>query len=415
MPVTCALCGAQYESSFPVAYSQRGMRLDFQPLASSPSPGPLAACPQCGFIQFTSELPGADAAKLKDYVRSPEYKALIETRPAYNRLAKIFEALCKDDLELGHVYLKASWQEERGRSADDAKIRECLKASLAHFRAYLVNGPHDPKETLAEGDGCLSAYQVAQLLKDELLRRLRNFDAATAYLGLLNKLPESQRDPAAEMIKFQKLLCEFRDSAPHYIQEWEMYEQSVEIRSAEAPASDLPVRWTGWIDLKSLAEVEAALDQRIRTLTLTKGGGSKEDADYQRKVETGREWLLAIAEGYYALSTFDMSVQSEFIFHIEPMLMLRDHARPSKASYLKDFEFTDDLARQLPVTIHPTCDLEMRTVLSQGRLFPGLPEDWEARSRSGELPLSSPLWPRFADVFGDARVEIGQRYHARVI
>ena len=415
MPITCALCGFEYKSSFPVAYSQRGMRLDFQPLGSSPAPWPLAACPQCGFIQFTSDLPEADAAKLRDYVRSSEYKALIETRPTYYRLAKIFEALGKDDLELGHAYLKASWQEERGRETKDKEIRECLEASLKHFRVYLDNGPNDPKETFAEGDGCLSAHQVAQLLKAELLRRFRRFDEARAYLGLLEKLPESQREPAADIIKFQKMLCGYKDSGPHYVQELEIYEQNMEIRSAQAPASELPVRWSGWLELNSLEEVDSILDQRVRQLTLAKDGASGEDAENQKTVETGREWLAALAEGYYARTTFDMSVQSEFIFRVEPPLLLRDHARPSKTSHVKEFEFSGDSIRQLPATIHPACDLEMRTAISQGKVFPGLPEDWEARSKSGELALDSPLWPRFADVFADARAEMDQPRHVRIV
>lgn len=415
MPITCALCGTEYESLFPVAYSQRGMRLDFMPLGSSRAPWPLAACPQCGFIQFTSELPEEDAAKLRDYVRSPEYKALMESRPSYYRLAKIFEVLGKDDLELGHAYLKASWQEERARDAPDGKTRECLEASLKHFRAYLANGPYDAKETLAAGDGCLSAYQVAQLLKAELMRRFRRFDEARAYLGLLEKLPESRRNPAAGIIKFQKLLCGIKDSGHHYVQELEIYERSMEIRSAQAPASELPVRWSGWIELNGLEEVDAILDRRVRRLTLTKDGTSGEDAAPQRTVETGREWLAAVAEGYYARTAFDKSVQSEFIFRVEPLLMLRDRARPSKTSHVKKFEFTDALARQLPVTIHPDCDLKIQTAISQGRACPGLPEDWLERSKSGALPVDSPLWPRFADVFGDARAEIAQPYYGRVV
>ena len=137
-PLTCALCGMEYESSFPVAYSSGGgMRLDFQPMGSSAAPWPLGACPACGFIQYTHELTAEEKAILDKVVRSEEYKKLIETRPSYYRLAKLFEALGKDGCEIGDAYLKASWQEERSKGLIDMYIRDCLEDCFLYFTVYL--------------------------------------------------------------------------------------------------------------------------------------------------------------------------------------------------------------------------------------------------------------------------------------
>lgn len=212
--IPCSLCGLDYQSPFPVAYSQRGMRLDFQPIASSPAPWPLAACPQCGFIQFTHQLTDEEKSILEAFVRSAEYKALIETRPTYYRLAKLYEALGKDDLEIGHAYLRASWQEERQGNARAAEMRDNLESSLMHIQAYLAQGPNTPAETDPTRKGCLSAYQVAQLLKGELFRRLGQYDSAISYFTLLHEDPECQRDEVSNIIQFQLLLCRQEDSNP---------------------------------------------------------------------------------------------------------------------------------------------------------------------------------------------------------
>lgn len=227
MDISCALCGADYKSPFPVAYSSgRGMRLDFQPRGSSRAPWPLAACPACGFIQYTSKLTDEEKVVLLATVRTEEYQRLTQTRPTYYRLANLFEALGKDGASIGDAYLKASWQEERKDGERMVQMRECLEASLKHYSVYLEQGSQPEEQTAPPEKGCVNALQTAQLLKAELMRRLGRFDEAAAYLGLLKRLPESQEGLAREIIDFQLLLCAHRDSGPNELCQRQWYEQT---------------------------------------------------------------------------------------------------------------------------------------------------------------------------------------------
>lgn len=185
--VICALCGKKYSTPYPVQFLWRGIRLDFKPAGMS-SPA-LAVCPKCGYVQHAKYLTKAESTKLRGYIQSPEYKAMSNNHPSYYRLAKIYEVLGKNDLELGFAYLRASWQEEQGGGKRDDEMRECLAYSLKHICAYLENGPYDVKGASFVGCGGLNNYKIAQLLKAELLRRLERFEDAEAYLKLLNRLP----------------------------------------------------------------------------------------------------------------------------------------------------------------------------------------------------------------------------------
>lgn len=181
----------------------------------------------------------------------------------------------------------------------------------------------------------------------------------------------------------------------------------------DVKGADLPVHWTADVSIQTLDDIESALDQPLYEMTLTGNSRSGEGVAPSRVVKTGREWLAALQDGYYAVTSIEMGEEAGFKFHYEPMLLLRDHARPSKVSYVDKYEFTDASIRQLPVTIHPVYDMAMREAISAGRKFPNLPDNWEDRSKP--LPVDSPAWPRFSEVFDGARTEIQQPNATHVI
>ena len=51
-----------------------------------------------------------------------------------------------------------------------------------------------------------------------------------------------------------------------------------------------------------------------------------------------------------------------------------------------------------------------------GNWFPTLPDEWEACARSGKLPLASPRWPRYSEVFYETvgKVETIGSYEANI-
>ena len=102
-------------------------------------------------------------------------------------------------MTIGHVFVKASWQEE----ADQKQLSEDLKLSEKHFAAFLAKaGKHD------------EAWQTAQLLIGEIKRRLKNFDESKKHFNGLKAMKEFQGNHLEQIIDYQLTLIEKRTPTP---------------------------------------------------------------------------------------------------------------------------------------------------------------------------------------------------------
>lgn len=209
---TCPLCSEAFKCELDASGTQFGMRLDLKPLGPTAAPWRVPVCPKCHFVIFDDEIPAEELAKCKEIVNDNAYKK-ITGRASYYLLGLLYEGLKKDPSEIGHIFLKASWQEE----FDEKKLEEDLKRSLQHFEVFLKD--HKKPKTASQessdkGDG---KYHAALILKGEILRRLGRFEEAKNHLSGLQGLPGFQGTFVGDIVKFEIILCDKKDSKPHEI------------------------------------------------------------------------------------------------------------------------------------------------------------------------------------------------------
>lgn len=206
---TCPLCEKVFKCELDMSGTQFGMRLDLKPLGPTAAPWRIPVCPRCHFVLYDDEIPTGELAKCKKIVRSDTYKKQ-SGRASYYLLGLLFEGLKKNPLDIAHIFLKASWQEE----SDKKKLKDDLKHSLHHFELFLKEQPKNVVALQKEDN----AYVTAQLMKGEILRRLSRFDEAKSYLSGLLLLKTFQGGTfLRDIVKFEISLCDKKDSGPHAV------------------------------------------------------------------------------------------------------------------------------------------------------------------------------------------------------
>jgi len=179
------------------------MRLDLKPLGPIAAPWSVPKCPTCHFIVFQNELKDSEKKALLQLVNSKEYRDIAQDNSTYFLLAKVYETIGMNNLEIAHTYLKASWQVEN----DSQKYPRYLEASLAKFAAFLASNKE--KST---------SYIQAELVSGEIERRLGKFDQALSRFNRLKTLPDfTGPKHIASIIALQIELIDSKDSGPHEI------------------------------------------------------------------------------------------------------------------------------------------------------------------------------------------------------
>jgi hypothetical protein len=201
--VTCPLCHTTFKSMSDMPGRRLGMRLDLKPMGPGAAPASLHKCPNCHFIVYSKDLKEGDKRKLLKLINSREYRHISVDNPTYYLLAKIYETMGKDDLEIAHAYLRASWQVEH----DSGKCAKYLEASYAKFGAFLSS--NKDKST---------PHIMAELVSGEIERRLGRFDQALSRFSRLQKQPEfSGAKHLTAIINYQLELIAAKDIEPHEI------------------------------------------------------------------------------------------------------------------------------------------------------------------------------------------------------
>ena len=218
---TCPLCAEVFEYELDMSGTQFGMRLDLKPLGPTAAPQRIPVCPRCHFVLYDDEIPAEELAKCREIVQGDAYQKQ-SGRASYYLLGLLFEGLEKDPLDLGHIFLKASWQEE----VDEKKLKDDLEHSLRHFEAFLKELLKTKPTPLIEDEED-NEYETAQLLKGEILRRLGRFDEARNYLAGLQTIKPFQGETfLGNLVRFGISLCDKKDSKPHDVSEVEKEKNS---------------------------------------------------------------------------------------------------------------------------------------------------------------------------------------------
>ncbi len=201
---TCPLCKHTFNYMADTSGTKFDQRLDLKPVGPIAAPWSIPVCPECGLVYVSkNDFSGVELQKCRSIIESAEYKQR-HGRGSYVLLGVLYEGLGRDESSIAHVFLKASWQEEK----DNQKWKEDMERSLGHFEAYLKT------ETDKNGQ-----WQTAQILKGEILRRLGRFDEAKAHLTSLKTSEKFQTKQLAHVINFELELCEIKDLKPHTVSE----------------------------------------------------------------------------------------------------------------------------------------------------------------------------------------------------
>jgi uncharacterized protein (DUF2225 family) len=202
--ITCPMCHTTFKAVIDLSSSRQGMRLDLKPVGSIPAPWAIPKCPKCGFIVYKQEWEEEEQLQVQQFVNSDEYKTLLTDNSTYYILAKIYEHVGMDDLEIAHTYLKASWQVEH----DKVKCAKYMTESLKHFEAFLASKNEENRSNVL----------MADLVSGEIERRLSMFDQAAARFTRLKLVPEYKEvENITTIINYQLVLIAAKDTAPHEI------------------------------------------------------------------------------------------------------------------------------------------------------------------------------------------------------
>ncbi len=208
---SCPLCEKVFKCELDMSGTQFGMRLDLKPLGPTAAPWRIPVCPKCHFVLYDDQIRAEELAKCKEIIRSDAYKKQ-SGRASYYLLGLLFEGLKKNPLDIAHIFLKASWQEE----SDEKKLKDDLEHSLHHFELFLKEQTRTDAAQQKEDN----AYVTAQLMKGEILRRLSRFEEAKGYLsGLLLIKPFQEGTLLRDIVRFEISLCDKKDSKPHEVSE----------------------------------------------------------------------------------------------------------------------------------------------------------------------------------------------------
>ena len=205
--VTCPVCGYYFSTLAQTSGFIVNTRLDTKPVGHLAVPWPIPVCYRCGFVVFTVKLTPAQKTSLKKYLATARYKRLAGNHPSYYRLARIFKYLVKDDLDIAHLLLKASWQVERDiHDKNKRKWTKYMEEALWYFNITLA------KRGIMDRDTATAA-----LLAGEIERRLGMFDAAKRRFKKLGDLPRFQSGIMGRIVRYQLKLIEKNDSQPHVL------------------------------------------------------------------------------------------------------------------------------------------------------------------------------------------------------
>jgi len=197
----CPLDGTKFKAIIDMSGTKFGQQLDLKDIGPIAAPWRIPVCPTDHFVIYKKDFTDKEKTVLKSYIDSDEYQSLVADNSTYFLLAKIFEYLKKDSIDIAYTYLQASWEVDN----KPEKYSQYATLSLEKFKLFISTNDKDHK-----------SWKVAHMVAGELERRLKYFDEAKQRFLSLKILFESDADPKwLKIINYQLELIEQQDSQPH--------------------------------------------------------------------------------------------------------------------------------------------------------------------------------------------------------
>ena len=206
MEYVCPVGGEKFTAEVEASGTSWGQNLDLKPIGPIGAPGLIAQCPGHKLVIYKGieEFSESDVEKLTKFILSDHYKNLSKNNTTFYLAAKTMEYLDEDQLDVAHVYLKATWQVYEDMQKYIKYATETRKA----FLEFLQTHPSENDE-----------WVVANILIGEMLRRLERFGEAKKHFAKLSTHASfSEENIYKKILEYQLELIGKKDSEPHKFQ-----------------------------------------------------------------------------------------------------------------------------------------------------------------------------------------------------
>lgn len=202
--LTCPIDGQRFTATLVGSYFQSGTRLDFKPLGSVVAPTPYPVCPGNGFVIYQDSFSNDELNAIKAIVASDEYRQLRSDNTDYFMVAYVKQRLGANHYDLGHTYLRASWEAERDMPELAAPYRRLARQA---FDSFLRSERNRTEE-----------WWTAAVLAAELDRLLGHFDTVEFRISTLPLAELNASHPVLKTVIDQvRMHANWRNAAPQQL------------------------------------------------------------------------------------------------------------------------------------------------------------------------------------------------------
>ena len=198
--LTCPLGAEVFTTQTVQSQTREGQMLDFKPFGDLVAPHPLAVCPSNGLVMYQEHFSPEDLQRLAVLIDSPAYQALRAEHTTYHLLARTFEHMQRDALQIAFMHLQSTWEVD----TQPARYAEYSENAIAAFDQYLKGS-----------NPMLRDFVTGHLIIAELYRRNGNFAAASSMLERIKFHEESSKPYASRVIILLYQLINAEDATPH--------------------------------------------------------------------------------------------------------------------------------------------------------------------------------------------------------
>jgi hypothetical protein len=196
----CPLGGESFITKAVSSQDRQGQMLDLKPFGDVIAPTLLAVCPDNGLVMYQKSFSPQDLARLKPFIESDRYQALRGKHTTYHLLARTFEHMEREPLQIAFMHLQATWEV-------DTNTKWYLEYATYAIDAF--------KKYLESANPMFRDFVTAHILVAELHRRTSDFDRARQMLDRIKHHDESDKPYASRIIILLYKLIDARDSTPH--------------------------------------------------------------------------------------------------------------------------------------------------------------------------------------------------------
>lgn len=198
--VTCPIDGKRFQHETPPAATSPQRYLDMKPVDPANAPWPLPQCPDNGFVVYKKEFSESEVGKLRKFVASDNYRAMIGIHTNYYLAAILRREAGDPQYDVAWTLAQASWEVAK----DPARYRQYAEEALAAYDALPDGSLLDRRQ-----------HTLREMMSGELERRLGRFDDAEKRFRRIRDAAEFTSPQLQQVITLQLKLISAKDAGSH--------------------------------------------------------------------------------------------------------------------------------------------------------------------------------------------------------